>query len=209
MARIRSGCPSVKKLALAEFKNAAARGAPRESTSIGVLDAQLSGQVQDEIEELTRTLQADPAYALARLNRAWAFATKTKDYQRAGEDFLELIRQNIHDAEAHAGLAYVRACQGERDEALAEAAWAMHDAKTNFDVLHNVACAYRELSRAGKQQRQDEDFAISLLTKAVELSRQQPNRVSEIEVLRVELPNFPASLRARTELGQLLGISSK
>jgi hypothetical protein len=80
---------------------------------------------------------------------------------------------------------------------------------SNYLVLHNIACIYAELSRAGTDHsRDDEDLALALMTRAVELFRKAPTGPDEISFLRQE-PALPASLRARAEFRELIGASAK
>ena len=79
----------------------------------------------------------------------------------------------------------------------------------NYLVLHNVACIYAKLSRTDTDRsREDEDLALALVTRAVELFRRNPTGPDEIAFLRQE-PAFPASLRARAEFKELIGASGK
>ena len=195
---------TVLNLALAEFKNAAAGGLPNDDLPLTLLTADASGDSQQQLTSLTAELVKNPSNRVARNERGWLYATTLTSYELATADFMAMLEQNALDAEAHAGLAFVFARESKRSEATAAANKAVLYAGTNYVVLHNTACAYGELSRTAEFHDDDENFAVMLLERAVQVYRQHPDYVNEVDLIRLELPNFPPSLRARSEVQRLI-----
>jgi hypothetical protein len=139
------------------------------------------------------------------LKRAWlqAQSLPAPEYDRAREDFAEVVRLGAGNADAHAGLAYLRACQRKPVEAEREVAQALLHGGGDHLVLHNLACAYAELSRTGAQAKENQDVAIALLRRAVEVWRRGGAGPDERELIRQDEKAF-APLRDRPDFKKLL-----
>jgi tetratricopeptide (TPR) repeat protein len=137
------------------------------------------------------------------LKRAWlqAQSLAPPEYDRAREDFAEVVRLDPRNADAHAGLAYLGACQRKPLDAQREAAEALLNGGGDYLVLHNLACAYAELSRTGGQAREHQDVAVDLLRRAVELWRRGGAGPDERELIRQDKAFQP--LQAREDFRKL------
>ena len=105
------------------------------------------------------------------VNRGWA-RSRLGRHREALEDFLEAARRDPARAETRTGISYAKACLGEPATARKQSILALQYGAGDYAVLHNVACAYAELSRAGDAQAAEhQDVALALLQRAVELWR--------------------------------------
>jgi hypothetical protein len=130
---------------------------------------------------------------------------RDRQYDRARRDFEAILKDHPDDAEAHSGVAYVRACLNEPAEATREAHLALlHGGAGDFLILHNVACVYAELAEANAgQEKQYQDLAVDELRRAVELWKREPASLSEMTLIEQE-PAFRPSLRNRPDFQKLL-----
>jgi Tfp pilus assembly protein PilF/tRNA A-37 threonylcarbamoyl transferase component Bud32 len=122
-----------------------------------------------------------------RLRRGWLYAQSLRPpkYGEAAADFAAVLRLDAENAEAHAGLGYVRALQDAPGEAQREAARAVLHRGGDYLILHNVACVYAAPSRAdGGQAKPHQDMAMALLRRAVELARRQGAGPTEVGYIR-------------------------
>lgn len=123
----------------------------------------------------------------------------------ARADYGAVISGDPANAEAHAGLGYIAACEKSYVQAQDESAQALRYGADDYLILHNVACIYAEMSRTDLPHRTEyEDLAIATLGKALEVWRSH-GAVDPDEVQLIERePAFPASLRQRPEFQQLI-----
>ena len=83
---------------------------------------------------------------------------------QASADFAAATRVDPENAEAHAGLGYVRALLKHPAEAQREADMALLHGAENYLILHNVACIYAALSQASAGEAPaHQEAAIALL----------------------------------------------
>jgi hypothetical protein len=111
----------------------------------------------------------------------------------------------LTDAEAHTGLGYVRARQKAASAARREASLALAYNADYNGVLHNVACIYGELAKAGAANaRADQDAALSLLRRALVQWWQGGSEHDEPGEIRREAKGAFSGLKDRPEFQQLL-----
>lgn len=190
----------VLRLALREFDSADDKDVEPDVTATKDLLG-LSGEV---VEKYTQRLKTAPQDIVTRKKRGWNYAS-LKHYELAANDFSIALEQAPDDAEAHTGLGYVRALQGDYAAAELEAAKSAMRGADDFLVLHNVAAIFAELAAANLQQRTDfEDRAIAFLERAVTLAKRSPSGIDEVELIRGEKA-FRQSLSMRPEFQRLLG----
>jgi tetratricopeptide (TPR) repeat protein/tRNA A-37 threonylcarbamoyl transferase component Bud32 len=169
------------------------------------------GAVQQRLGQLPRAIESYSAgLALAaddirlRNQCAWAqLAAGQTDNARS--DFEEAARLATDDPEAHTGLGYIMALDGNAPEAQAEALAATLRGANHVLTLHNVACIYGMLSQTPQADKVGyENLALAALTRAVELARIDPSAMDEVAAIRREKQSFSESLRSRAEFQQLL-----
>ena len=131
----------ILRMALHEFESTASEATPHEVLAVkGLL-----GRTEEVLQVYNTQLENNPKDTKTLLSREWIYAN-TGRYDRAAEDFLNVIQQNSVDAAAYSGLGYVRAVKGLRDAAEIEAVNATLRGANRYEVLHNVACIYGELA---------------------------------------------------------------
>jgi serine/threonine protein kinase/Flp pilus assembly protein TadD len=136
------------------------------------------------------------------VNRGWA-RSRLGRHREALEDFLEAARRDPARAETRTGISYAKACLGEPATARKQSILALQYGAGDYAVLHNVACAYAELSRAGDAQATEhQDVALALLQRAVELWRKGGAGPNEIDQVRSDPALKP--LHGRPEFHGLL-----
>ncbi|MCA9183563.1 MAG: tetratricopeptide repeat protein, partial [Planctomycetales bacterium] len=190
----------VLRLALRDLQSADDQDVEQDVTAT----KDLLGLASVVVEMYTQRLQSAPLDIVIRKKRAWNYA-ELKRYELAANDFSIVLEQAPDDAEAHTGLGYVLALQGDFAAAELEAAKSAMRGADDFLVLHNIAAIYAELAAANLQQRIDyEDRAIAFLERAVTLAKLSSNGIDEVELIRGEKA-FRQSLRMRPEFRNLLG----
>jgi tetratricopeptide (TPR) repeat protein len=169
--------------------------------------AQRLGEWDDALAAYAEALRTAPPDLAVKVHtkRAWVYAQSLEPPQlgKARDDFAEAVRLDPAHADAHAGLAYVRALGGAPAEAQREGALALLHGGDDYLILHNVACVYAELSRVDRgQSRQHQDMAIDLLRRAAELCRRAGDGVKEVDNIRAE-PSLRV-LSTRQDFKQLI-----
>jgi tetratricopeptide (TPR) repeat protein len=195
-----------------------------EAVRLGVRSAELFGDLgamleQDErlegedrlkkaVAAYSKGLELKPKDVLLLNKRGWAWDGLGQS-ARAQADFQAALRQEPGNAEAHAGLGYLRAAAKQSAGALQEADLALLHAPDlppvdRYQVLHNVACIHAKLAQADpRQATAHQDVAIALLRRAIDIWRKAGSGPSEIQLIEEE-PAFPPELRERPEFSALL-----
>jgi Flp pilus assembly protein TadD len=139
------------------------------------------------------------------LKRAAAFGNlNPPEYEKAEADFARVVRLAPTNAEAYAGLGYVRACREAPADAQRAATQALLHGGGNHLILHNVACIYARLAETDKERRTAcEDTAIDLLRRALELWGRREAGPNERTLIQNE-GAFKSGLDKRPEFRQLL-----
>lgn len=190
----------VLRLALREFESADDKDVEPDVTAT----KDLLGLAGEVVEKYTQRLKTAPQDIVTRKKRGWNYAG-LKRYELAANDFSIALEQSPDDAEAHTGLGYVSALQGDYTAAELEAIKSVMCGANDFFVLHNIAVIYDELAAAKLQQRTEyEDRAIAFLERAVTLSKLSSSGFNEVEIIRGEIA-FHQSLRMRPEFQRLIG----
>ncbi|HEX5269042.1 MAG TPA: protein kinase [Gemmataceae bacterium] len=157
-----------------------------------------------DYEEALRTAPPDLAVKVYT-KRAWIYAqSDPPQLGKARDDFAGAMRLDPAHADAHAGLGYVRALDGAPAEARDEAALALWHGGDDYLILHNVACVYAVLSETEKgQTRQDQDMAVGLLRRAVQLCHHAGD--GDKELRQIQGDSSLAVLSGHPGFRQLLG----
>ena len=135
------------------------------------------------------------------IDRGWA-NDALKQLDAAARDLGSVLRASPTNAEALAGLGYVRARQRQDIDAQRNASLAILHAADDYRILHNVACIYAELSRsAGAMKAEQEDTPLNLLRAA--LDRSQTIGGNESVAIQSE-PAFVGTINQRQEFRELL-----
>jgi tetratricopeptide (TPR) repeat protein len=195
---------AIASLALDELKKAVEAGgrAAQLFDDLGAMHELLAHR-DEAIAAYSKGLEIDPNHAKMRIKRGWAFESLNQ-HDKALADFAEAARSEPTNAEAHTALGYVRALVKLPAEAQREADLALLHGSDQYIVLHNVACIYATLSEpADRQSQANQDAAIAILRRAVELWKREGKAPSEIDLIRGE-PAFQP-LRARDDFRKLLG----
>jgi tetratricopeptide (TPR) repeat protein/tRNA A-37 threonylcarbamoyl transferase component Bud32 len=168
----------------------------------------LLGDLNGAISQYSLAILTDPLNNQSQINRGWAYQ-KAGNLKQSAEDFQSVARRNPESAEAHSGLAYVQACQGDEAGARDQASQAMIAGSDDYLILHNVACVYAQLSENQPARREEvQDVAIATLQKALQVYKLNPKGPDEYHLIEQE-PAFTASLRARPEFQLLLSGNRK
>jgi hypothetical protein len=139
-------------------------------------DERLEGEVRLKaaVAAYSKGLELRPTDVLLLIKRGWAWDGLGQG-DKALADFQAALRQEPNNAEAHAGLGYLRAvaklpagAQQEADLAL------LHGAdlppERRYLILHNVACIYAKRAQAdARQATAYQDAAIAPLRQAIDL----------------------------------------
>ncbi len=192
------------ELALGELTRAAELGG-RSAALFDDLGSvwELLGQDQEAVGAYTRGLKEAAADAPLHVKRGWVLV-RLQEYARARADFVGALRTEPTNAEAHTGLGYVRACQGDAADALEQASQALLHGAGDYLVLHNVACIYGRLSRDDAARATAyQDTALAFLRRAVELWKWGGAGPNEMQLIRQE-GAFPAAMRDREDFRDLL-----
>jgi Flp pilus assembly protein TadD len=194
------------QLARAQLEKAVEGDVPNAMVyeDLGAVLEQL-GQVAPAVVAYTEALKLVPDDAKVRVKRGWAYADlRPPQYDKAKDDFAQVVKQDPSHAEANAGLGYIQACRKAPAEARVAAGRALLHGAGDYLVLHNVACVYAKLAQTdGDHAAEYEDLAIENLRRAVELWRRGGTGPDEIKLIENE-PTFHPDLRARPEFKQLL-----
>lgn len=174
---------------------------------------QLLGNVQEimrdtegAIESYSQGLRIAPKDGQLRRLRGWNYVS-IGQLELARTDFEAALAIEANHPEARSGLGFVTALLGNAEDAQIEALLALSAAADNYLVLHNVACIFGCLSDQSDERRTTyEDLALLVLNRVLEVARQTPSGPDPLQLISHE-PAFPASLRARPEFEQLLGVS--
>src|SRR5262249_11907131 len=149
------------------------------------------GRLEPAINAYTQALELDPDTTLTRVTRGRAYMAQQKN-DRAAADFIEAIRRDPQDADAHAALGFVHATVKSPGDAQREALQSLlcidriHHA-SDYIVLHNVACIYAVLAQSDAANRTPyQDQAIDLLHRAKQRWQQRGNGPSEIDFIKGE-----------------------
>jgi serine/threonine protein kinase/Tfp pilus assembly protein PilF len=123
----------------------------------------------------------------------------------ARADYGAVFSGDPANAEAHAGLGYIAACERSYMEARNEAAQALRYGADDYLILHNVGCIYAEMSRTDLQhQTEYEDSAIATLGEALQVWRSH-GAADPDEVQLIERESaFPPSLKQRPKFQKLI-----
>jgi tetratricopeptide (TPR) repeat protein len=171
-------------------------------TDLGAV-RELMGQADRAVEAYSAALQLAPQDVGTRIHRGWLFQ-KLGLYDDASRDFSQAIAADVTQAEPHAGLGYVLACQQSFVPAQEEAAKALLYGADDYLILHNVACIYAEMSRTDLQrQTEHRKLAIATLGKAVDLWHAGGAGPDELQLIKRE-PAFGPALRQSLEFQQLI-----
>ena len=137
-----------------------------------------------------------------RLKRAWAYEA-AGEHDKAKADFAAAAGVDPDNAEAHSGLGYVDALRQLPAEAQREADLALLSGANDYLILHNVACIYAALSQAGGPQTPaQQDAAMALVRRAVELWKSRKSGPNEIDLIKGE-PAFKP-LKGRADFDALI-----
>ena len=190
------------ELACRDLEAALASASPT-AAAYGDLGAarEAQGNADAAIRAYDRALALQPQDVGIRIDRAWDLQ-KLNRLSEARADFQEVVTHHDADAQAHAGLGFVQACQGNYDDARQEAAQAMMYGANDYLILHNVACIFAQIAQTSAAGRTNsQDAAITILRRAVDLWRASDAGPDELVLIRCERA-FDA-LRARSEFRQL------
>jgi tetratricopeptide (TPR) repeat protein len=191
------------KRAQDELQSAIAEGPPTAEhyRELGAVQ-QRFGHLPEAIESYTAGLALAADDVRMRNQRAWAYLAAGKS-DDARSDFAEAARRAPDDPEAHTGLGFLLAQDGNAHEAQAAALAATLRGANHVLTLHNVACIYGVLSTQPQKDAGYEDLALAALKRALETARQDPLGFDEVAAIRHE-KSFSESLRSRAEFQQLL-----
>jgi Flp pilus assembly protein TadD len=177
---------------------------------LGAVLEQLPRRKKEALGAYSRGLELEPKNVKLLTKRGWLYVDPRlpPQYDEAEADFKEALGVEPKNAEAHAGLGYVRACRKARDEAHWEADLALLYGAGDYLTLHNIACIYGELSRSDDGRvSEHQDLALTVLQRATELWSRDRAGPNEIELIKDEVA-FPKPLRERPEFQKLLDPNS-
>jgi tetratricopeptide (TPR) repeat protein len=187
-----------------------------KAISMGLSSAAVFDDLGAVLENLERYEEALAAYSrglnekpknvklLLKRGLVLTQGVKPPQYDKAQTDYDQAVLFEPKNADAHAGLGYVRACQGARDEAHRHANLALLYGGGDYLVLHNTACIYGELSRAADgQTTEHQDLAIAAFQRALELWRRDKAGPNEFNLIEGEKKSLPKPLIDRAEFKQL------
>jgi tetratricopeptide (TPR) repeat protein len=147
---------------------------------------ELMGRTNEALDAYSKGVTLAPESLTLRLKRGWAYE-QTGDHEKARADFAKGADIDHDNAEAHSGLGYVDALGKLPAEAQREAGLALLRGANDYLILHNVACIYAALSQSGgRQTPAQQDVALALLRRAVELWKSRKAGPSEIELIKGE-----------------------
>jgi tetratricopeptide (TPR) repeat protein len=163
---------------------------------------ELSGRTKEAIVAYSKGLAVASKPLTLHLKRGWAYE-QVEDHDKARADFAAGADIDPDNAEAHSGLGYVDALRKLPAEAQREADLALLRGANDYLILHNVACIYAALSQTGgRQTPAQQEAAIALLRRAVELWKSRKSGPSEIDLIKGE-PAFK-SLEGLTDFQKLI-----
>jgi Flp pilus assembly protein TadD len=165
---------------------------------------ELSGRTDEAIRAYSKGLVVASKPLTLHLKRGWAYE-QTGEHDKARADFAAGADLDPDNAEAHSGLGYVDALGKLPAEAQREADLALLRGANDYLILHNVACIYAALSQTGgRQTAAQQDAALALLRRAVELWKNRGAGPNEIDLIKGE-PAFQ-SLRGLADFQKLIKI---
>jgi tetratricopeptide (TPR) repeat protein len=198
-----AGQTHVATLALVELKAATTPNAPAGVFQDLGAALEIVGPPGPAIDAYTLGIGRAPERADLYVSRAWA-RVSAGQIREALADFDRAARLRPDYAEALAGRGFCSARLGDAGAADRDAAASLAVGADDYLVLHNVACLCAQLSTANtSRQREDEDRALALLTRAVRLWRAGGAGPDEIRLITNE-PALTPSIKARAELAGLL-----
>jgi len=163
---------------------------------------ELSGRTNEAIRAYSKGLTIASKPLTLHLKRGWAYE-QGGEHDKARADFAAGAEIDPDNAEAHSGLGYVDALGKLPAEAQREADLALLRGANDYLILHNVACIYAALSQTGgRQTPAQQDAAMALLRRAVELWKDRKAGPSEIDLIKGE-PAFQ-SLRGLADFQKLI-----
>ena len=163
---------------------------------------ELMGRTNDALGAYSKGVTLAPESLTLRLKRGWAYE-QTGDHDKARADFAKGAAIDHDNAEAHSGLGYVDALGKLPADAQREADLALLRGANDYLILHNVACIYAALSQnGGRQTAAQQEAALALLRRAVELWKSRKSGPSEIDLIKGE-PAFQ-SLRGLSDFQKLI-----
>jgi serine/threonine protein kinase/Flp pilus assembly protein TadD len=192
------------ELALAELNRAADLGG-RSAALFDDLGSvwELLGRDQEAMRAYTLGLKQATEDARLHIKRGWVLVRR-KQYAKARADFAQALGAEAKNAEAHTGLGYVRACQGDSVDAQRHASEALIHGAGDYLVLHNVASIYGQLSQTDRARATAyQDTAMVQLQRAVELWKWGGAGPNEIQLIRKE-GAFPPAMRDREDFRKLV-----
>jgi tetratricopeptide (TPR) repeat protein/tRNA A-37 threonylcarbamoyl transferase component Bud32 len=162
------------------------------------------GQSESAVAAYSSALKLSPVDVRTLLDRGWLLVN-LKRFDDARADFSAAIAADASNAEAHAGLGYVAACQGDYAEAQDQAAAALLYGSDDYLILHDVACIYAQMYQTDLAHQADHQaLTFEMLEKAVALWRAHGTGPDELRLIKQE-PAFPPSLRQTAEFQRILG----
>lgn len=186
------------ELALVSLQKAAQfLDTPESYSELGMVLQKL-GRLPESIVAYTQGLERDPDHLVLRNLRGAAY-DRARETDKASADFRVVAQHTPKDAaerhyvvSARARLGILQAQAKDRVGALGELASAFvllrgapDGERTDYMLLHNLACIYGELAKWDDESREhDQREALRLLEDALKRSEQRDERKREIEFIR-------------------------